>query len=417
LKYEVANLALSPLGEQRISWSAQDMPVLQQIRQRFEKEKPLVGIRLAACCHITTETANLAITLQAAGCESVLIASNPLSTQDDVAAWLVKEAQIPTFAIKGESISTYNQHVQEAISFEPDVIIDDGCDLVATLTQQFPEKAQKLIGSTEETTTGITRLLSMERDGALHFPAIAVNDSQTKYLFDNRYGTGQSTLDGILRATNILLSGKILVVLGFGWCGRGIANRARGLGARVVVCEVDPLRALEAVMEGYQVLPIQEAASLGDIFVTVTGNRHVINLEHMRQMKNNALVCNSGHFDLEIDIESLSKICPSPQEVRPFVERYALGQKNICILAGGRLINLAAAEGHPSAVMDLSFANQALAVEHLVRQQGKLAKKVQKLPSDLDQELARLKLHSMNIPIDKLSPEMHEYMNSWKLGT
>jgi adenosylhomocysteinase len=417
-KHHVTSLDLAILGSQRVKWAGQEMPVLKQIRERFEKEKPLLGKRLAACCHITSETANLAITLQAGGCEAILIASNPLSTQDDVAAWLVKEAGISTFAMKGESIETYKKHVAEAINFDPDLIIDDGSDVVATLIQSYPDKAKKLIGSTEETTTGIHRLKAMEKAGVLSFPAMAVNDSQTKYLFDNRYGTGQSTLDGIIRATNILLAGKIVVVVGFGWCGRGVASRARGLGARVVVTEVDSVKALEAVMEGYEVLPIQQAAKLGDVFVTVTGNRHVIDLPHLEAMKDGAIVCNSGHFDLEINLESLEKTAKTKENVRPFVERYELKTgKSIFVLGEGRLINLAAAEGHPSCVMDLSFANQALAIEHLVKNQGKLENKVYTLPKHIDYELAQLKLNSLGVGIDVLTKDMTEYMNSWQSGT
>lgn len=416
-KYSIANISLASLGEQRVKWAAQEMPVLKQIQARFEREKPLKGKKLVACCHITTETANLAITLKAGGCEAFLIASNPLSTQDDVAAWLVKEAGISTFAIKGESIQTYREHVEEALSFNPDLIIDDGSDVIATLLQKYPEKAKNLIGTTEETTTGIHRLKSMEKEGVLSFPAVAVNDSQTKYLFDNRYGTGQSTLDGILRATNILLAGKTVVVVGFGWCGRGVASRARGQGAQVVIAEVNPIKALEAVMEGYQVMPILEAAKVGDVFITVTGNRSVINLECLKAMKDGAIVCNSGHFDLEIDLEALSKAATQRNIVRPFVECFEINNKNIFVLGEGRLINLAAAEGHPSCVMDLSFANQALAIEYLVKKQGELESKVYTLPPEIDQELAQLKLKSLKINIDQLTPEMLEYMSSWQLGT
>ncbi len=417
-EYSIADISLASLGAQRVKWAAQEMPVLKQIRERFEREKPFKGKKLVACSHITTETANLAITLKAGGCETLLIASNPLSTQDDVAAWLVKEAGISTFAIKGESIETYRKHVEEALNFNPDLIIDDGSDVVATLLQKHPQKAKKLIGTTEETTTGIHRLKSMEKDGVLTFPAIAVNDSQTKYLFDNRYGTGQSTLDGILRATNILLAGKNVVVVGFGWCGRGIASRARGHGAQVIIAEVNPIKALEAVMEGYKVMPILEAAQAGDIFITVTGNRSVIDIEALKAMKDGAIVCNSGHFDLEIDLQALSQSATKREIMRPFVERFELSAgKGIFVLGEGRLINLAAAEGHPSCVMDLSFANQALAIEYLVQNQGKLENKVYTLPPQIDQELAELKLKSLNVNIDQLTPAMLEYMNSWQLGT
>jgi adenosylhomocysteinase len=417
-EHSVADLQLASFGAQRIKWAGTEMQVLAQIRERFAQEKPLAGKKIVACCHITSETANLAITLQAGGCETILIASNPLSTQDDVAAWLVQEAGISTFAIKGESIQTYRDHVQKALRFNPELIIDDGSDVVATLLSEYPEKAKKLIGTTEETTTGINRLRSMERDGVLTFPAIAVNDSQTKYLFDNRYGTGQSTLDGIVRATNILLAGKTVVVVGFGWCGRGVASRARGLGSQVIVTEIDPIRALEALMEGYRVLPLEEAAKIGDVFITVTGNRHVVDLKHMQSMKDGAIVCNSGHFDLEINLEALTKAALNRETVRPFVERYELlSGKSVFVLGEGRLINLAAAEGHPSCVMDLSFANQALAIEHLVKNKGKLEAKVHTLPPQIDIQLAQLKLKSLGMNIDKLTTEMTEYLNSWKVGT
>lgn len=417
-KHEVANLELSELGAKRVNWAGIEMPVLKEIGKRFEKEKPLKGKKLVACCHITSETANLAVALKAGGCEAILIASNPLSTQDDVAAWLAKEAGISTFAIKGESIETYRKHVETALAFEPDLIIDDGSDVVATLLADYPQLAKKLIGTTEETTTGITRLKSMEKDGVLSFPSMAVNDSLTKHLFDNRYGTGQSTLDGIIRATNILLAGKTVVVLGFGWCGKGVSLRAKGMGANVIVCEIDPIKALEAVMEGFRVMPIEEAAKLGDLFITVTGGFHVIDLPHLENMKSGAIVCNSGHFDVEINLEALKKASKKIEEVRPFVERYDLKSgKSIYVLGEGRLINLAAAEGHPSCVMDLSFANQALALEYLVKNQGKLKPGVHILPSEIDQELAHLKLKTMQIAIDEMSDAMLNYKNSWKIGT
>ena len=414
--FEVKDLSLKTQGEKRVSWAAREMDVLAQIKERMRREKPFAGKKIVACVHITTETANLATTLQAGGGECLLIASNPLSTQDDVAAWLVSQG-ISTFAIKGESIETYQSHVKRAIDFRPDLIVDDGADVVASLLQNYPEEAKKLIGSTEETTTGIVRLKSMEREGALSFPAIAVNDSKTKFMFDNRYGTGQSTLDGILRATNVLLAGKIVVVIGFGWCGKGIAQRARGLGARVIVTEVDPIKALEASMEGFQVSSIEEAAGLGDFFITVTGNRHVVDLKHFQMMKDQAIVCNSGHFDLELNLQALGESADKVTQVRNFVEEYQLGQKRIYVLGEGRLINLAAAEGHPSCVMDLSFSNQALALEHLVKEQGRLENKVHNLPEKIDYELAKLKLVSLGIKIDELSPEMQEYLNSWKIGT
>jgi adenosylhomocysteinase len=415
---DITNLELAGLGAQRVKWAGQEMQVLKSIRERFEKEKPFLGKKLVACCHITSETANLAITLQAGGCESLLIASNPLSTQDDVAAWLVREAGISTYAIKGESIEKYKSHVEHALAFKPDLIIDDGCDVIATLVEKYPDQAKKLIGSTEETTTGITRLKSMEKDGALPFASIAVNDSLTKHLFDNRYGTGQSTLDGVIRATNILLAGKNVVVVGFGWCGKGVASRSRGMGAQVVICEIDPIKALEASMEGYQVMPIAEAAKIGDSFITVTGNFHAIDLPQLESMKDGAIVCNSGHFDIEINLEGLNQIAKNKEIVRPFVERYELKSgKSVFVLGEGRLINLAAAEGHPSCVMDLSFANQALAIEYLVKNQGKLKAGVHNLPKEIDIEIASLKLKSLGIKIDTLSKEMIQYMNSWKVGT
>ncbi|MDX1917855.1 MAG: adenosylhomocysteinase [Candidatus Caenarcaniphilales bacterium] len=415
--YEVADLAYADLGDKRISWAAKEMPVLTQIRERFSQEKPLLGKRLAACCHITSETANLALALQAGGCESVLIASNPLSTQDDVAAWLVKEAGIRVYAIKGESTETYREHVEEALRFKPDLIIDDGCDVIATLIGKYPEHAAKLTGSTEETTTGITRLKAIERDGKLPFPAMAVNDSKTKYLFDNRYGTGQSTLDGIIRATNILLAGKRVVVVGYGWCGRGVALRARGLGAQVIVCEIDPIKALEAAMEGFRVMPIMEAAPIGEIFITLTGNRSVIDWEHLQVMADEAIICNSGHFDIEINVEALNQNASRKYEVRPYVECYELAGKKLYLLGEGRLINLAAAEGHPSSVMDLSFANQALAIEYLVLNEGKLTNEVHTLPAEIDYQIARLKLKTLGIKIDQLTDEMKIYLNSWEIGT
>ena len=413
---EILDLNLAKQGQQKIEWSALEMPVLGQIKERFAKEKPLKGKKLVACCHVTSETANLALTLQAGGCEALVIASNPLSTQDEVAAWLASEAKITTLAIKGESTEVYRQHVEQALAFAPDLIIDDGSDVIATLLKQQP--TFKLIGSTEETTTGIIRLKAMEKEGVLPFPAIAVNDSQTKYLFDNRYGTGQSTLDGILRATNILLAGKVLVVIGYGWCGRGIAQRARGMGARVIVTEVDSVRALEAVMEGFEVLPIIQASSLGDIFITVTGNRWVLDQAEFEAMSDGAILCNAGHFDLEINLATLEKISVRKTKIRPFVEEYQLSEaKKIMVLGEGRLINLAAAEGHPSCVMDLSFANQALAIEYLVKNQGKLGSIVHNLPPEIDRQIADLKLSAMKIQIDNLTPEMKQYLNSWRIGT
>lgn len=421
--YEITDINLAKLGGQRIAWAAKEMPVLLKIRERFAKEKPLAGIRMVACAHVTTETANLAITLKAGGVDCVLIASNPLSTQDDVAANLVKDHGISVYAMKGESTETYLRHVEIALDSKPQIIMDDGSDVVATIIQKRPEQVKDLLGTTEETTTGIVRLKAMEREGVLTFPAIAVNDSQTKHLFDNRYGTGQSTLDGIIRATNILLAGKNVVVVGYGWCGRGAAMRASGLGADVYVTEINPIRALEARLDGFKVLPMTEAAKLGDIFITVTGNRHVIDREHFEVMKDGAIVCNSGHFDLELNLDALGAMSSSRSSVRPFAEEYKRDpqktkvQGSVIVLGEGRLINLAAAEGHPSAVMDMSFANQALAVEYLIKNKGKLANTLQTLPAELDQEIAELKLEAMGISIDKLSPAMLEYMNSWTVGT
>ncbi|HEY9745340.1 MAG TPA: adenosylhomocysteinase [Oculatellaceae cyanobacterium] len=415
---EIKDPSLSPQGKKQIEWADRDMPVLRQIRERFEKEQPLKGIRLAACCHITKETANLARTLKAGGADAVLIASNPLSTQDDVAASLVNDYGISVYAYKGESVETYNKHVHIALDFKPQIIIDDGSDVVATLVKDRADLIPNMLGSTEETTTGIVRLKAMEKDGKLPWPAIAVNNAQTKHFFDNRYGTGQSTMDGIVRATNILLAGKNVVVVGYGWCGKGCAMRARGLGANVIVTEVNPIRAIEAVMDGFRVMPIAEASKIGDVFVTVTGNRHVIDKHHFQLMKDGAIVCNSGHFDLELNLEALAAMAKSREQIRPFMEEFTLAdQRRILVLGEGRLINLAAAEGHPASVMDMSFANQALAVEYLVKNQGKLSNAVHLLPEHFDHEIATLKLKAMNVEIDVLTPEMTEYMNSWTVGT
>lgn len=418
MQYDIKDINLAPQGKQRIEWADREMPVLRLIRERFEKEKPLEGIKILACAHITTETANLARTLQAGGAESVLIASNPLSTQDDVAASLVADWGIPVMAIKGESTETYMRHVRAALETTPNVIIDDGSDVVATMLKEKPELANSIIGSTEETTTGIVRLEAMVKAGVLNFPAMAVNNAQTKHFFDNRYGTGQSTLDGVIRATNILLAGKTLVTVGYGWCGKGVAMRARGLGANVVVTEIDPIKAIEAVMDGFRVLPMAEAAKVGDFFITVTGNRHVVDREHFEAMKDGAIVANSGHFDLELNLTALREMSSEVAQRRPFVEEY-IGKngKSVIVLGEGRLINLAAAEGHPASVMDMSFANQALSAEYLVRHQGKLTAGVHVLPSEVDQEIASLKLRAMGVSIDTLTPEMVEYMNSWETGT
>lgn len=418
MQYDIKDINLAPQGKQRIEWADREMPVLRLIRERFEAEKPLAGIKLVACAHITTETANLAQTLQAGGAEATLIASNPLSTQDDVAASLVADWGIPVMAIKGESTDTYMRHVRAALETNPNIIIDDGSDVVATMLKEKPELANTIIGSTEETTTGIVRLQAMQKAGVLNFPAMAVNDAQTKHFFDNRYGTGQSTLDGIIRATNILLAGKNFVVVGYGWCGKGCAMRARGMGANVIVTEVDPIKAIEAVMDGFRVLPMNEAAKIGDFFVTVTGNRHVIDKQHFEVMKDGAIVANSGHFDLELNLEALREMSESVATRRPFVEEYqGKNGKSVIVLGEGRLVNLAAAEGHPASVMDMSFANQALSAEFLVKHQGKLSAGVHVLPKEVDQEIASLKLVSLGINIDELTPEMLEYMNSWESGT
>ncbi|MDX6497707.1 MAG: adenosylhomocysteinase [Blastocatellia bacterium] len=418
IEHDIKDISLAPQGKKRIDWAEREMPVLRLIRERFRTEQPLKGVRLVACAHITTETANLARALQAGGAESLLIASNPLSTQDDVAASLVADYGIPVFAMKGETTDTYRRHVQTALDFEPQIIIDDGSDVVATMIKERPALKDKLIGSTEETTTGIVRLQAMLAAGVLTFPSIAVNDAQTKHFFDNRYGTGQSTLDGIIRATNILLAGRNLVVVGYGWCGKGVALRARGMGSNVIVCEIDPIKAVEAVMDGFRVMPIAAAASLGDIFVTVTGNRHVIDGQHFSQMKDGAIVCNSGHFDLELNLVALREMSEPVEKLRPFVEEYKITNGNrIIVLGEGRLINLAAAEGHPASVMDMSFANQALSAEYLVKNKGKLEPGVHLLPKEVDQEIASLKLKSLGMSIDTLTSEQIEYMTSWETGT
>lgn len=420
VEFDVKDIGLAGHGKQRIEWAEREMPVLRLIRERFAEEKPLSGTKLVACAHITTETANLARALQAGGAEAVLIASNPLSTQDDVAASLVADWGIPVYAIKGETTDTYNRHVRTALDSHPDIIIDDGSDVVATLLKERADQIKEIVGSTEETTTGIQRLKAMETAGVLPFPSIAVNNAQTKHFFDNRYGTGQSTLDGIIRATNILLAGRTLVVVGYGWCGKGVALRGRGMGANIVVTEVDPIKAVEAVMDGFRVMPMGEASAIGDIFVTVTGNRHVIDAEHFSRMKDGAIVCNSGHFDLELNLVALREMAGAdPVTMRPFVEEYRLQSngRRIIVLGEGRLINLAAAEGHPASVMDMSFANQALSVEYLVKNKGKLAPGVHLLPAEVDTEIASLKLRALGISIDTLTAEQLEYISSWETGT
>jgi adenosylhomocysteinase len=417
-KYDVKDISLAPQGQQRITWAGREMPVLRQIQDRFAQEKPLAGIRISACCHVTTETAHLAIALKNGGADAVLIASNPLSTQDDVAASLVADHGIPVFAIKGEDNATYHRHVETALDHRPNIIIDDGSDVVATLVKERQHQLADIIGTTEETTTGIVRLRAMFKDGVLSFPAMNVNDADTKHFFDNRYGTGQSTLDGIIRATNVLLAGKTIVVVGYGWCGKGAALRARGMGANVIVTEIDPVRAIEAVMDGFRVMPMAEAAPLGDLFITVTGNKHVIRREHFEVMKDGAMVCNSGHFDIEIDLASLKEMATEVKQVRNFTEQYKLGSgKSVIVLGEGRLVNLAAAEGHPSAVMDMSFANQALACEYLVKNRDTLQPGLHSIPEEVDKEIARLKLVAMGIEIDSLTPEQEIYINSWTMGT
>jgi adenosylhomocysteinase len=417
-KYDVKDTKQAEGGRRRIEWAEREMPVLRLIRERFAKERPLKGIRIAACLHVTTETANLAYTLQAGGADVVLTASNPLSTQDDVAAALVSQMEIPTFAIKGEDNVTYYKHINAALDHKPQITMDDGADLVSTLHKSRRDALSSVIGGTEETTTGVIRLRAMAADGALSFPVIAVNDAQTKHFFDNRYGTGQSTIDGIVRATNILLAGRNFVIAGYGWCGRGLAMRARGMGSNVIVTEVNPLPALEAVMDGFRVMPMEEAAKIGDIFVTVTGDINVIDRHHFELMKDGAIVANSGHFNVEINIPALEAMASEKRLVRPFVEQYLLPDgRFINILGEGRLINLASAEGHPASVMDMSFANQALSVEYMVQHAAELQKTVYSVPVDIDRQIARLKLEGMGITIDTLTSEQTAYLNSWEEGT
>ncbi len=417
-KCDIKDKKLAARGKLRIEWASNNMPVVKAIMKRFRKEKPLKGVRVGACLHVTTETANLMLALKAGGARVGLCASNPLSTQDDVAASLVHDYGVPVFAIKGENNSTYYSHINSVLDDRPHVTMDDGADLVSTVHSRRKELAGTVLGGTEETTTGVIRLRSLEKKGLLKFPIIAVNDAQTKYLFDNRYGTGQSTIDGILRATNHLLAGSTTVIAGYGWCGRGVAMRARGMGARVVVTEVDPFRSLEAVMDGFTVMPMKEAARKGDIFVTLTGDINVIRAEHFSVMKENAVVANSGHFNVEIDIPALKKMTRSVREIRPFTREYTLKSgKRIVLLAEGRLINLASAEGHPPMVMDMSFANQSLSCEHVVKDHKKLEKKVYKVPEKIDAHIAKLKLKSMGIKIDTLTTEQKRYLESWELGT
>lgn len=418
MKYHIKNKKLVKTGALRVEWAERNMPVLRMIRKRFAQEKPLKGIRLAACLHVTTETAALIETLKAGGAQVALCASNPLSTQDDVAAHLVVQRQIPVFAIKGENNRVYYQHINSVLDIKPQVTMDDGADLVSTLHSDRKQDIAHIIGGTEETTTGVIRLRSMQQTGVLHYPIIAVNDSKTKHFFDNRYGTGQSTIDGVLRATNMLFAGSTVVVCGYGWCGRGVATRAAGMGASVIICEVDPLRALEATMDGYRVMSTQKAARIGDLFVTVTGDINVLGTEHFKLMKDGAIVANAGHFNVEIDLTSLRKIARKRRVIREYIEEYTLGNgKKINVLGEGRLINLAAAEGHPAMVMDMSFANQALSVEYLVKQGKKLERKVYPVPEKIDAAIARLKLMTMGVTIDALTSEQKRYLESWEMGT
>ncbi len=418
MKCDIKDINLADQGKRQIEWAYKDMPVLTKIKERFEREKPFAGIRLSSCVHVTKETAALCIAMKAGGAESILVASNPLSTQDDVAAALVKHYGIPVYGYAGESKEVYAAHVQEAMNHKPQLIIDDGADIVATIHQHRPELIADIIGSTEETTTGIIRLEAMEKDGSLKWPAVGVNSSMTKHLYDNRYGTGQSTMDGIIRATNILLSGKTVVVCGYGWCGKGCAMRARGMGSNVIVTEVDPLKALEAAMDGFRVMPIAKAALEGDLFVTVTGDKHVVDLPHLLSMKDGAMVCNAGHFDVEVNVGDLRKETTEIRQIRPSLEEYKLKNgKSIYVLAEGRLVNLIAAEGHPASVMDMSFANQALGMEFIVKNRGQLENKLYTLPLEVDVEIAQLKLKSMGLEIDELTPEQQTYLNSWQAGT
>ena len=418
MNYDVKDLKLAKEGKLKVEWAAEEMPVLALIAERFKKEKPLKRVTIAACLHVTTETANLAITLKEGGANVVLCASNPLSTQDAAAAYLVKDHNISVFAIKGENTKTYYNHINSTLDLSPNITMDDGADLVSTLHKSRTEKLRGVIGGTEETTTGVIRLRSMAENGVLKYPIIAVNDANTKHLFDNRYGTGQSTIDGIIRATNRLVSGTVFVVCGYGWCGKGLAMRARGMGANVVVTEIDDLAALEAVMDGFRVMPIADAARIGDFFCTVTGNINVIRREHFKTMKDGAIVCNSGHFNVELDLTGLEGISSGKRRIREYVEEFTLKSgKRINVLGEGRLINLAAAEGHPSSVMDMSFANQALCAEYVVKNAKKLEKKVYDVPTQVDQSVARTKLKARGIKIDKLTPEQKKYLTSWEMGT
>ncbi|MFA5148051.1 MAG: adenosylhomocysteinase [Candidatus Omnitrophota bacterium] len=418
MKYHIKNIGLSKKGKLRIEWADENMPVLQLIRKRFLKERPLSGVRIACCLHVTTETAGLVRTLKAGGADCVVCASNPLSTQDDVAASLVKDYKIPVYAIKGEDDKTYYKHINAALDHRPNITMDDGADLVSTIHQKRRGLVDYILAGTEETTTGVIRLKSLENKGLLMFPVIAVNDALTKHMFDNRYGTGQSTIDGIIRATNELIAGTNFVVAGYGWCGKGAASRAKGLGANVIVTEVDPLRAIEAVMDGFRVMPMKDAAKTGDVFVTVTGDCNVLRAEHFKAMKDGAIICNSGHFNAEIDIQALERMSTKKRKMREFVEEYTLkGGRRINLLGEGRLVNLAAAEGHPAQVMDMSFANQALSSEFVTKNSKRLQNKVYSVPRDIDEKIAALKLEAMKVKIDVLTKEQREYLSSWELGT
>lgn len=417
LPHDVADLALARTGRDRIEWAERDMPVLRLIRERFEREKPLRGQRITACLHVTTETANLLVTLAAGGAEVAICASNPLSTQDDVAAALVGEYGIQAYCIKGEDSETYYRHINQALDIKPTLTMDDGADTVGVIHNDRRDLMAGIVGGTEETTTGVIRLRAMARDGVLGYPIVAVNDAETKHLFDNRYGTGQSTLDGILRCTNMLLAGRTVVIAGYGWCGKGCALRAKGMGAHVIVTEINPTRAIEAVMDGFAVMPMEQAAPLGDLFITVTGNKGVIDGRHFGKLKSGAVICNSGHFNVEIDIPELERRAKSRREVRPFVEEFDLGDRKVYLLGDGRLINLAAAEGHPASVMDMSFANQALCSEHMVKEAASLEAGVYAVPEEIDRWVARLKLESMGMTIDQLTSEQEAYLRSWQEGT
>jgi adenosylhomocysteinase len=417
IKRHIKNIKLAKEGKQRIEWAERNMPVLRLIRERFSKTKPLKGINIAACLHVTTETANLMRTLKAGGANAALCASNPLSTQDEVAAALVKDYGVSVFAVRGENNKVYYQHINQALDFKPHITMDDGADLLNTLHSGRKNLVEGVLAGTEETTTGVIRLEAMAAKKALLYPVIAVNESKTKHFFDNRYGTGQSSIDGILRATNMLIAGSTVVVAGYGWCGRGFAIRAKGMGANVIVTEVDSVKAIEAAMDGFMVMPMSKAAPMGNLFITLTGNLNVVRLEHVRKMKDGAIICNSGHFNAEIDLPALTKASTRRRMVRPQVEEFTIGGKRVCILAEGRLINLSAAEGHPAMVMDMSFANQALAAEYVVKSQKKLERKVYTVPEKIDANIAALKLRSMGIAIDKLTPEQKKYLASWDMGT